>query len=59
MHRRIMAEAEMFSSWKNKLDQNSRVGIKLTDFFFLKDDSVKGIYKQWLQKKNLFNSNSL
>ena len=45
-----MAEAEMFSSWKKKLDQNSRVGIKLTDFF-LKDDSVKGIYKQWLQKK--------
>ena len=49
-----MAEADMFSGWKND------VGMKESGFI-LKDDSVKCIilHKQWLKKKNLFNSNSL
>ena len=54
VHRKIMAEAEMFSASKKKLHQNSRVGIKETDFFERTIQSRAPPIHQTMTKKKEF-----
>ena len=54
VHRKIMAEAEMFSASKKKLHQNSRVGIKETDFFERTIQSRAPSIHQTMTKKKEF-----